>query len=90
MWGLLHVLAIIREVRQLHAMTTGAHKDEVCPSPLQERRLVGEDRCPAPHPAAIAATVVAVAVVVDARRARPYVYVYDCAHSHVQTEAPRR
>jgi len=69
-------------------MTTGTHKDKVCPSPLQERRLVGEDCCPVPHPAAIAATVVAVAVVVDARRTHPYVYVYDCAHSHIQTEAP--
>ena len=88
MWGLLHVLAIICEVHQLHTMTTGTHKDEVCLLPLQKCHLVGEDHCPAPHPATIAATVVAVVVVVDAHRARPYVYIYDCAHSHVQTEAP--
>ena len=94
----LHVLAVVREVRQLHATTTGAHEDEVSPSLLQERRLVGEGRCPAPllaaiaAAAAVAATVVVVVAmgVVDARRARPYVYAHDCVHNRVQTEAPRR
>lgn len=98
MSDLLHVLVAIREVHQLHAMTTGAHEDGVSPSLLQERRLVGEDRCPGTLPAAIAAAaavaatvVVLVAVgVVDARRARPYVYAHDCVHNHVQTEALRR
>lgn len=97
MSDLLHVLVAIHEVHRLHAMTTGAHEDGVSPSLLQERRLVGERRCPGTLPAAIAAAaavaatvVAAAAVVAGARRARPYVYDHDCVHNHVQTEALRR
>jgi len=97
MLDLLHVLVIIRKVRQLH-VTSDNHwcsQLQVSPSSLQEHRLVGEDCCPVLLPAAIAvavpATVVVVVAVVVAHalRAHPYVYAHDCAHNHIQMEVPQ-
>jgi hypothetical protein len=72
-------------------MTIGAHDCGVSLRTLQERRLVEPDRHPALHPPAVVDVLaVPVAGVGNVRHVHPCVCARECAHNHVQTEAPRR